>query len=454
MPPAEKRPFDLVVIGATGFTGSLICEHIAREYPTTKGLFKWAIAGRNRSKLESVKAQLADIDPALADGLAVLTYDLSDQASVDAVVGQARVVVSAAGPFARIGTPVVDAAVRLGTHYCDTTGEAPWIRRMIRTYQDAAVAAGVRLVPECGFDCVPQDMGVYLLAAEARRAQCTLGRVEGVLEDFGGGVSGGTVASALEFQKEGTAELREFSQDPLYLVPEAAHSDVAARMRRRLPAEALLWTGRFPLSRLWTAPFIMATVTARTIYRSHVLGNEAYGARFSYAEAQAVGGRVGAFLGSVAFAVIGAMVTIPLLAPLTRFLAPKPGSGPSLEQQLAGRMKYTFTGELVGGEGAARARGPAEAPVLARASLVDSGRDPGYRSTARMALECALCMVLEGTRLDAQAAEAGAPRGGFLTPASAFGDVLLGRMAAAGYKWRSEGPAGVSEVTAGIGVGR
>jgi len=482
-PDHTSRKYDLIVVGATGFTGQLVVEHIAREYPSKDAKFTWAIAGRHssREKLEKVRAQVAmDLDPQLADGLDILTYDVEETASVDALCVQARVIISTAGPFARMGTSLVDGCVRSSTHYVDITGEIPWVRRMISKHDTEARSRGVRIVHECGFDCVPQDIGVHYLALECARRGLTLGPTEGVLRDSRGGVSGGTVVSAMGIAQSERQELQSMTNDPLYLVPPTSseipkgrtmaaadddddqdlHAPLVGKgdadlstppldlpaIRERLIAarpSSSLWTGWYELSQTMTAPFIMSGVVIPTVYRSLVLSQKSaaaaaggaasttnvvspYGPRFSYKEAQAVGGVVGAVVGCMVYILIGLMIAVPWLAPITRLLAPKPGQGPSLETQLNGMMFYTFTGQTE------------EEGQVAVASLQDEGRDPGYRGTARMLLECALCMVLDKDKLAESNRQGKTTSGGILTPAAAFGEVLIDRLREAGFRFSFE----------------
>ena len=196
----SEREYDVIVWGASGYTGKLVVEYLVERYGV-EGPLRWAIAGRNRDKLEAVRAAcLAD---AQRDSLPLLLADSDDAASLASLVKRTRVICTTVGPYAKYGTPLVAACVEAGTHYCDLTGEVQWMARVIPTYQKAAEASGARIVHTCGFDSVPFDMGNwYLQQVMFERHGVYATQVKGRVGRNRGAASGGTIASILNMMEE------------------------------------------------------------------------------------------------------------------------------------------------------------------------------------------------------------------------------------------------------------
>lgn len=398
--------YDVVLHGAGGFTGRQTVEYFARHAPA--GL-RWAVAGSSRARLESALAAAA------APHVDALVADSRDQASVDAVVRRARVLLSTAGPYARYGTPVVDACVRFGTHHVNITGEAPWVRDLLARYHDRAAAEGTRIVPCCGFDSIPSDLGAFLVARHAQRALGTSCAEVRAYFRLKGGLNGGTLASLYQMIESGSwSAMRDrFLLDP----PDTHHDREVVRRSRDLARPE-----HDALIDAWVAPFVMAGVNTRVVRRSAALfaqWGEPYGDAFVYREAQrfgrGTGGRVGAWLLTAMLgAFLGAVrmrATRALVAPLL----PKPGSGPSDRTMDHGWFTCDLVGVTVDGR---RLRG-----------TIRHRGDPGNRATVRFLCESALALALDADRLPG-----GPTRGGVLTPATAFGDVLVERLRAAGVE--------------------
>jgi len=403
--PREAREYDVVLYGATGFTGRQTVEYFARLAPP--GL-RWAIAGRRRERLESVRAQ-AGGPPAARD---VLVADSRDRSAIDAMVSRTRVVLSTAGPFAIHGTPVVDACVRLGTDYADITGETAWVREMIARHHDGAAERGIRIVPFCGFDSVPSDLGAHVVARHVRAALgAPCAEVRGYFR-LAGGLNGGTIATVLHTLESGRAR---GLGDPFLLDPPVAHTP--RQVRRSQDAVA---PRRDPDTGRWVGPFFMAPTNTRVVRRSAALAaqwGEPYGPEFVYQEYLAYGAGplapVKAAAGTAGMALFGAAL---VWRPTRRVLSsrlPRPGMGPSESTMERG----WFTCDLLGiAEDGRRVRG-----------RIHHRGDPGNRATVRFACEAALALALDGDRLPG-----GARRGGVLTPATALGDVLVERLRRAG----------------------
>jgi short subunit dehydrogenase-like uncharacterized protein len=404
MPSARNAPaHDLVVFGATSFVGQIITRYLAEQFGTS-GRLRWAIAGRSEAKLADLRNHLG----LKAGRLPLIVADAADEAALRKLCAGTRVVLSTVGPYALYGEPLVAACAEAGTDYCDLTGEAPWIRRMIRSYEPAARRSGARLVHCCGFDSIPSDLGVHVLQREARRRfgePCT--EVKMRVRRVRGGLSGGTAASMLNLFKEASADpaLRRELANPYALCPEGYAPAV-----RQPNLTSPQFDADFDA---WAAPFIMSAINTRVVQRSNALSGQAYGADFRYDEAMLMGpglkGRLaatGVAAGLASLVVAGAIP--PLRASLGRFVLPKPGEGPSAEEQRKGHFDLRFLGRTADGR------------VLRL--KVTGDRDPGYGSTAKMIGQAGACLALD-------LADRG-PSGGFWTPATLFGDRLVERLEA------------------------
>jgi short subunit dehydrogenase-like uncharacterized protein len=407
---SSNRDYDIVLFGATGFTGKLVAEYLAQHAP--KGV-RWAIAGRNKEKLEAVKRELVAIDAALGE-LSILVADGHDEASLDALVPKTRVICTTVGPFGKHGRKLAASCARHGTHYCDITGEVPFVRASIDENHAKAIETGARIVHCCGFDSIPSDLGVHILWDHARKESGSLSWTKGFVGEMKGAASGGTAATMLAIVEEATRDrdVRRLLGNPHALDPEVP------RGRTRDPFEADVTSVAFDedIGR-WTAPFVMASVNTRIVRRSNALLR--YGEAFRYREAMSLPkgpkGLVAASAvtaGMAGFAVCAALP--PTRALLARFVLPKPGEGPSREARDAGHFTLRFVAE-----------GKNESGATFRATATVKGTsDPGYGETAKMLGQSALCLAQDGERLDA--------RFGVLTPASAMGMTLVERLRRAG----------------------
>jgi len=400
--------FDLIVHGATGFTGRQAAAYVAANAP--EGL-RWAISGRNRTKLEGVRASLP------GQGPEVVVADAQDAVAIDALVRRTRVVLSTVGPYAKYGTALVAACAATGTHYVDITGETPWVRDMIDVHHPTAQQTGAVIVPFCGFDSVPSDLGAYLLVRWIR-THWNLGTRE-VRTGFRakGGFNGGTLDSAFTMAEQGTQRAmgHPFLLNPIDARParaDARHADPTGPWHDPELGPAGQG-GR------WLAPFFMAPVNTRVVRRSAAVwaGRDApYGDDFAYREGMLVRSRAQGLGIVVGMAAGVGMLSFGAGRAVARRLLPSPGEGPTQAQMDGG----FFTTELVA---------IAEDGRVVRGRIHGDG-DPGNRSTVRMLCESAFCLTSERDRLPV--ADHG---GGVWTPATAFGDVLLERLRATGMTW-------------------
>lgn len=386
--PTPDRRFDLVLFGATGFTGGLTADYLAAALPAEA---RWAIAGRNRAKLESVRARLARLAPA-GPAPDVLLADASDPAALGAVADSARVVVTTVGPYLEHGEPLVAACAAAGTDYLDLTGEPEFIDRMYLAHHATAVRTGARLVHACGFDSIPHDLGAFFTVRQLPAG--TPSTVRGVVRS-NAMISGGTLHSGLE----------QISR------PRQMRQAAAARRRleqrhdgRRVRARA----GRPHRDRelgLWLLP--LPTVDPLIVTRTAAARAE-YGPDFTYSHY--AGFRRAAVLAGTAagLSLLAAAAQVPPLRRLVGKLVPR-GDGPSQSR----RDRSWFTVDFVGESGGRR--------VHTRVG----GGDPGYSETSKMLAESALCLAFDDN-----------PRtGGQLTPATAMGEHLLRRLVDAGMSF-------------------
>ena len=419
----RDRDLDLVLWGATGFTGRLTALYLAARLAGDAGgpsrSLAWALGGRDRDKLRALRDELAAVDPAARE-LPLLVGDSLDPDTLAPLVGRTRVVATTVGPYSRYGTPLVRLCAVAGTDYCDLSGEVPWMRRTVDAFHDTARRSGARIVHCCGFDSIPSDLGVLLLhrrleeeGDRLRRARLRVGRTEG-------GFSGGTVASMFEVLEEARKDkaVRRLLADPWALVPKEDRRPRSpggddGRRGRGAPEEDRR-RGRDDDRGVWTAPFLMAGINTRVVRRTNALLGHPYGEDFEYDERVDAGrGLSGRLRSRVMTLGLGAFTAAAALPPtgwaMRRFILPDPGEGPSAEEREAGSFLMRIFGE--------GARG-------ARARIdVAADRDPGYGATSRMLAEAALCLARD---------EAARSEGGVLTPASALGEPVVPRLEEAG----------------------
>jgi short subunit dehydrogenase-like uncharacterized protein len=399
------RTHDLVVYGATGFVGRLLASYLSVAAPP--GL-RLALAARSRSRLEQVRGEL----PAAARDWPLVEADSTDAASLAALAASTRVLATTVGPYLRHGLPVVEACARAGTHYADLTGEVLFVRRAIDATDAVARDTGARIVHACGYDSIPSDLSVLLLAERARADGAGGLHDVQLVATARGGVSGGTVDSVrAQFEELGRdTTARRVVGDPYALSP-----DRDAEPDTRQPRDAGP-PSRTPDGR-WTAPFVMAPFNTRVVRRSNALQDWAYGRGLRYGEVMGCGwgipGAAAATAITAALAGFAAAMSLPPTRSLLDRVLPDPGSGPG-EQT---RARGWFRMEVDATTGSGRRY---------RATAAGQG-DPGYAATAVMLGETVLGLALDGDRLP--------DRAGSLTPATALGPVLVERLRAAGHTY-------------------
>jgi saccharopine dehydrogenase (NAD+, L-glutamate forming) len=382
------RDLDLVLFGATGFTGGLTAEYLAEHAPS--GL-RWALAGRNRAKLEGVRTHLATIDPALAE-LELVVADTSDAAALAALARRTKVVLTTVGPYQQLGEPLVAACAEAGTAYVDITGEPEFVDTMYVRHHDSAVRSGARIVHACGFDSIPHDLGAYFTVQQLHASgPITL---RGVVR-AAGTFSGGTFHSAMgAFERS-----RQMSQ----ALKERRRVEPRPEGRKSRPVAGK--PGKDPLLGYYLLP--MPTIDPQVVARSGA-ALPAYGPDFRYSHFAGTKTLRYAAGGALGEGLIGVAAKIPPARTLLKSKV-KQGEGPSP----ARRARSWFTVDFVG-EGDGRT-------IHTRVS----GGDPGYTETAKMLAESALCLAFDDNP----------PTSGQVTTAQAMGDNLLARLQAAGMSF-------------------
>ncbi|AWM07906.1 saccharopine dehydrogenase family protein [Bradyrhizobium symbiodeficiens] len=379
----SSAKFDIVVYGATGFTGQLVAEYLTRHYKSDKTL-KWAMAGRSLGKLKSVRDAIG-----APGNTELIVADASDAASLRAMAERTMSVITTVGPYQLYGEELLAACVATGTDYLDLCGEPIWMRQMIDMYEAAAKESGARIVFSCGFDSVPFELGTFFVQEEAKRVfGAPAARVKGRVRDMRGTLSGGTAASA---KATFDAVARDISliailNDPFALTP-GFTGPKQPRGNKPLMEEDL---------NSWAAPFMMALINTRNVHRSNMLMGFPYGQEFVYDEMVLTGpGEKGE---------ANARRVMAANAEKTGPSAPKPGEGPSKEERENGLFNLLYVAIAPDGR-------------MVRAG-VTGDRDPGYGSTSKMISECAICLLRDTTDVAA----------GFWTPGAAMQHKLIERL--------------------------
>ena len=387
-----SREFDVIVFGATGFTGRLVAEYLQNQYGDK---LSWAMAGRSQEKLASVRAKMG-----VSENVPLITADSSDAASLKAMAARTKSICTTVGPYQLYGDGLLSACAAVGTDYVDLSGETAWMHDTIEKYSDAAKESGARIVHSCGFDSIPFDLGVYYAQQHAIKhhgGPCA--KLRGRVRKMQGTFSGGTAASFMQMMKRAAVqpEVLDWAKDPFSLVPGFTG-----------PAQP---TGQKPIYEedlgSWSAPFIMASINTKNVHRSNALLGHLYGQDFVYDEMVFTGGGEQGQMAAQHVANTDLFGKNP----------PKPGEGPSKEERENGFYEVAFFGTAPDG--------------TAITASVSGYKDPGYGSTSKMIAEAALCL--------AQDIDKAACCGGIYTTAPAMGEALIKRLSEkAGLRFKIE----------------
>jgi len=395
-PKEDKRPYDVVIMGATGFTGRLVAGYLLKTYGVDNEL-KWAMAGRNLEKLQSVRSELGN------EEIPLIQADSFDAEALDAMTRQTKVLCTTVGPYAKYGDETVASCVRSGTHYCDLTGEVQWIRRMVDAHHEEAAAKKLKITHCCGFDSIPSDMGVYWLQQQAKELtgmHCQ--HIKTGVKAAKGGFSGGTIASLLNVMDEAQEDKSIYGIlfNPYSLNPEGQQEGPD-----RSDLRSVKYDKHF---RSWKCPFVMASINTRVVRRGHALRGFPYGKDFRYEEVTLTGdgfsGKVKGYMTSIPLGIVMSAKPGSLARWLVDRFTPDPGEGPDEKTRETGFWVYDQVGLLPDGR--------------MIKSRIKGDRDPGYGSTSKMLAEAAVCLAKDDLT----------DQYGVITPASAMGDALLQRL--------------------------
>ncbi len=394
----NNREYDIIIWGASGFTGRLVAEYLYKNY-NAKDL-NWAIAGRNELKLSSIREKFLD------NTIPIVLADSFNENSLNDIVKKTKVVCSTVGPYAKYGSLLVKSCVKNKTYYCDLAGEAQWIRKMIDLYHKEAITNQVKIVNSCGFDSIPSDMGVYFIYKNILKKNLSIKmRVTGAK----GGYSGGTYASMQNIIKEASInkEIRRNLTNPYGLNPIGEQSGMDKSDLRSVIYDSKIQT--------WISPFLMAGINTKIVRRSNALSNYNYGKEFKYDEAVMTGtgfkGRLKGIVLSIPLIFLSAKPG-SLFNKIFNFLSPKPGKGPNKKERESGYFSLRFYVFQENNDFSIY--------------KVTGDKDPGYGSTSKMLAESAVCLAKDELNNNF----------GILTPSIAMSDSLLDRLVSkAGLKF-------------------
>lgn len=402
---SEKRPYAVVLYGATSFVGKITAHYLVEFLSNNKDKdgnnVSWAIAGRDQEKLNELQSELtSEVDIIIANS--------KDAASLDEMTKQTQVIISTVGPYLKYGEPLIKSCAENGTDYVDLTGEAIFIKDMMDKYQDTAKQSGARIVNSCGFDSIPSDLGVYFTQTQAEEKFGTACDVIHMrVKAAKGGISGGTIASmATIFEEVGQDKSRRKQVANPYLLNDDKEAPNVRQDNVTKPAYD-------DEHKRWLAPFVMASINTRIVHRTNQLLGYEYGRDFKYDEAMwmkdGVKGKLSSYAlsaGLLGFAT--AMMIKPSRELLSKHVLPKAGSGPSKSDQDNGYYDIRLFGKTANKD--------------TINTKVTGDKDPGYGSTSRMLAQAALCLAQDISKDDVG--------GGFWTPAAAMGARLIERLEA------------------------
>ena len=388
------RKFDIIIWGASSFTGKLVTEYLFNKFGSSK--IKWAIAGRDLGKLKKVRSQVAD------KNIPIFIADSFDKESLLKIVKKTKVICSTVGPYSLYGTKLVKLCVENYTNYCDITGEAHWIRTLIDNFHEEAKSKKIKIVNSCGFDSIPSDMGVYFIQNEMKKVYKTYAKsIKMRVAGIRGGISGGTYSSLNNLLKEAYTDKSIFKvlNNPYGLNPKDKMDGLDKKDLRKIIFDKE--------SNSWIYPFIMAGINTKIVRRSNALINFQYGKDFRYDEAMIAGKGISGFWKAILAVFPLAMVGLnpnSFLKKIINSFMPKPGEGPGVEKRKNGFYNLRFYITI-------------DEKRKAFAKVIGDS-DPGYGSTSKMLAESALSLAFDNLPGNY----------GVITPSFAMGDKLLNRL--------------------------
>ena len=389
------KKYDIVVWGASGFTGRLVCEYLFKNYTKKNSTLKWAIAGRNINKLKGIRKDFIN------DTIPIIIANCNDIDSLNELTKSTKVVCTTVGPYAKYGSKLVQSCIKNKTHYCDLAGEVQWIHKMIQENHEIAERNKVKIVNCCGFDSIPSDMGVYFIYQWLKNKNQSIKSIDMRVAGVKGGISGGTYASLNNVIKESyeDKEIYKILSNPYSLNPNGYQKGEDKNDLRKVIYDKV--------SKKWISPFIMASINTKIVRRSNAISGFKYGKNFRYSEATTGGkgfkGKIKGYLNAFPLIFVAAKPK-SILKMIANTILPKPGQGPSKIKRENGYYNMKFY-----------IRTNESKNMIAR---VIGDMDPGYGSTAKMLAESAVCLAKDDLKESY----------GVLTPSTAMGELLLNRL--------------------------
>ena len=393
-------------MGATGFTGRLVVEYLLKNYGVKNKKFSWAIAGRNQQKLEQLKNSFLHLDPQ-ANSIAIFLADNFDLESLDNMPSSCKIIISTVGPYLIFGKSLIQSCVNHGTHYCDLTGEVPFIRESIDLFDEKAKQNKCRIIHSCGFDSVPSDIGVLFLQKHSlENFNDTCDEVNLYVRSMKGGFSGGTIESMINISNymDSNPKNKQILRSPFALNPRKSIKNNF----RKSSLKSVKWDD---VNQRWICPFIMSGINTRIVRRTNAISDFSYGENFSYSEVYSFKKGLSGFLNAVIMLIMLASLQLsmkvrPLLWILRKIVFPKPGEGPSNKKRVDGFFKLKIIG--------------LKNNIQKITITIIGDSDPGYSATAKMLTESSLSILLNNEKIP--------DNYGILTPASGIGLVIIDRL--------------------------
>eukprot|EP01031_Cornospumella_fuschlensis_P034747 gene34747-42073_t len=406
----DQRQLDLLVYGANGFVGHLVCEYINRNY----GGIKWAIAGRSDKELHD----LINGELRLDSNIPRFAVDAHDKSALKNIFEKAKVVVNVSGPYILAGEDIVEACIDAKTHYVDIAGEPPFMRKMIDRHHTAAERNHLKIVHACGFDCIPADIGTYMIVEELKRSNLNPTEVRLFLEESRGSISTGTMASLIEIFNSSTVWDIIQMASPYYLNPrdEKSGRPAVAHVNARITLKASDNTmiGYDFAVHSWTAPYLMQFIDTRVVNRSNALQNWAYSRNFVFSERMKMRNFFMAMLVTILVTIFNLFMLNPISRRVAKLFLPSRTKGPSQYILENGYFKILLVGKGID------VNSPKQDVKQVKGRITAMNGDPGYKQTAKMVVEAALAIVQDFSKLPQSY--------GLLTPSVAFGAPLINRL--------------------------
>ena len=390
-----NKKYDVIVWGASGFTGRLVCEYIYQSYTKKGNDLKWAMAGRDLIKLKQIRGKFAN------NTIPILIADSDDINSLNELTKNTKVICTTVGPYAKYGSKLVKSCIDNKAHYCDLAGEVQWMHDMINKHHDSAQKNEVKIVHTCGFDSIPSDMGVYFINRELKKKNLAVKSIDMRVAGINGGISGGTYASLSNVIEDSYKDknIYKILSNPYSLNPKGLQTGEDKRDLNRVVFDKI--------SKNWIGPFVMATINTKVVRRSNALSDFSYGTNFRYSEATLAGkgfkGKIKGYLSVIPLIFVAARPN-SILKKIANALLPNPGQGPSKTQRENGYYNLKFYIKTEN-----------NTEKIAR---VIGDMDPGYGSTSKMLAESAICLAKDNLP----------SKNGVLTPSVAMGELLLKRL--------------------------